>query len=67
MELNLEQVRQTVKNSGYKTSWIAERIGVDASTLSRFMSGKSKMGKPAMILLFQVLNVKAETFMKKVA
>jgi plasmid maintenance system antidote protein VapI len=65
MELNLEEIRKVVRNSGYKSSWIARNIGVSGSTLSRFVNGKSNLSGSAMILLFQVLKLKPEAFVKK--
>ena len=65
MEMKLEDVRLKLINSGYKTSHVAEQIGVDTSTVSRFKSGKANLGKPAMILLFQLLNLDPRPLRKK--
>lgn len=65
MEVDSVAMKFAVKNSGYKINWLAEQIGVTSRTLSRFLNGKTKLGKPALILLFQVLNLKPEALVKK--
>lgn len=64
MEIDVVAIKIAVKNSGYKINWLAEQIGVTARTLSRFLNGKTRLGKPALILLLQVLNLK-EAMLKK--
>lgn len=58
-EVSLDKVRAAVRDSGYKTGWLADRIGVDRSTLTRFVSGKSRLGRPALILLSQIIKIES--------
>lgn len=61
MDLNIEAIRHAVIESGYTSKHIAEKIGVDRSTVTRFKNGQTRLGKSALILLLQVLNLKAES------
>lgn len=65
MEVDSVAVKVAVKDSGYKINWLAKRIGVTARTLSRFLNGKTRLGKPALILLFQILNINYEDFVER--
>ncbi len=67
MEVDAAAIKIAVKKSGYKINWLAEKIGVTARTLSRFLNGKTKLGKSALILLLQVLNLKAESLTDRVS
>lgn len=62
--VDLEVIKKIVEDSGLKKRVIAERIGVRQETLSRFLNGKLNLGRPAMILLAQVLGV-SESDLKK--
>ena len=60
--MDLNEVRKQAKNSGYKIGSLADHIGVNRSTLSRFINGKSKLGKYALeelILILETLKKKA--------
>lgn len=46
-----------IEEKGLKKSYVAGKIGVNPGTLSRFLNGKCKLGKSAMILLCQVLEI----------
>lgn len=63
--MELERIRQVIADKGFKHKWLAGQIGVHPSSLSRFLTGKSVISRSAMILLFQVLNIDAETLRKK--
>lgn len=54
---DLEKVRETIKMKGFKHKWLAGKIGVTAGTFSRFMTGKTTLNRPALILLSQILDL----------
>lgn len=65
MELNIEAVRQAVKDSGFTSAHIAKKIGVDRSTVTRFKNGQTRLGRSALILLLQVLDLNPEALLQK--
>jgi transcriptional regulator with XRE-family HTH domain len=36
----MKSLREKIKESGYKKSFVAERLGINIATLSRILSGK---------------------------
>lgn len=58
--MNLERVRAAIKTKGCKHKWLAGQIGVHPVTFSRFMTGKTPLNKPSLILLCQILELKNE-------
>jgi transcriptional regulator with XRE-family HTH domain len=51
------EANRLIEEKGLKRTHVAGKIGVNPGTLSRFLNGKCKLGKSAMILLCQVLDV----------
>jgi transcriptional regulator with XRE-family HTH domain len=43
-ELELLQIKKTLKSMGIKQSWVAQQVGIDDSTLSLYFKGKARIG-----------------------
>ena len=52
-----ETARKALDDKGLKIAWVAKKIGVQPDTLGKFLSGRNTMGRPAQILLCQVLGL----------
>lgn len=61
--MEMSELKRIVEASGYKISFLAEKIGVKATTLRRCLSGKQQLGKSAQLLLLKYLN--KESLLKK--
>lgn len=55
------EVKKMMDERGLKTAWVADKIGVKPKTLNAFLSGGSNLGKPAQILLCQILDIKIKS------
>lgn len=56
-KLDAKLACELIDKMGLKKTHVASKIGVEPGTLSRFLNGKGRLGKSAMILLRQVLEV----------
>jgi transcriptional regulator with XRE-family HTH domain len=53
-----EQIRRSVEKSGYGRNELARMIGIDKSTMSRFMSGERFLRVDALDRLAKVLKLR---------
>jgi transcriptional regulator with XRE-family HTH domain len=63
-ELNLEKLNALIEKSGFKTSHIANRVGLEVGTLRLIISGRRKTSRPVIKLLAQVLHVEEKELLK---
>tara|TARA_Y100000780_G_C13456327_1_gene329139 strand:+ start:433 stop:642 length:210 start_codon:yes stop_codon:yes gene_type:complete len=56
------KLRRLLENSGYKTKWVATKIGVSKYTLYGYLNGHASPSLPVAILLSQVFNCEIEDF-----
>lgn len=54
----LDQVRQAVEESGYGRNQLARMVGMDKSSMSRFMSGERGLSAGAIDTLAAVLKLR---------
>lgn len=59
--MDLELIREVIEQKGLKHRWLADQIGVHPTTLSRFLTGKSKLGNAALKSLCRELNLDAKS------
>jgi transcriptional regulator with XRE-family HTH domain len=59
-----EHVKALIRSSGLRRKWIAEKIGVEASTLTQILNGRSPSLQTAK-LLAQVLKCSEEALLKE--
>ena len=55
---NREQIKNRIKELGYKKSWIAEQVGITSVWLSYYINGKKDMHKSKEAKLFKLLGIK---------
>ena len=55
---NREQIKNRIKELGYKKSWIAEQVGITSVWLSYYINGKKDMHKSKEVKLFDLLGIK---------
>ena len=66
-EKEIEKLRVAARDSGFRASWLSAKIGVDRSTLYRFIHGQTRLGRPALMLLAMTLNMKLDEAKKSKA
>ena len=54
-----------VEQSGFKTSWIAERVGLQAQSLRLILNGQRSPSAPVLKLLALTLNTTEEAILLK--
>lgn len=57
--MDIELVRAAITKKGFKHKWLAGQIGVHPTTLSKYLTGKSPLTRPALILLAQKLELES--------
>ena len=55
--LNRHDVKEAMDKRGLKVAWVAEEVGIKPDTLRQFLTGRKGLGKPAQILLAQLLEL----------
>ena len=59
--IDLEKLNKIIEQSGYKKSFLAERLGITLNTLSNKLDGKSSFKGEEFIKLTNVLNCSNQT------
>ena len=56
---NTTLLKEQIKKSGYKMSFLADMLGIDPSTLSRKINGKAEFWEGEMNILSKLLKMNA--------
>ena len=51
------RLEETIRRSGLKKSWIAQQLGVDKSTVSRWVTGKTEPPYEMLLFISELLRV----------
>ena len=62
----MNNIKQVIKNSGYRKTWIAEQIGVKPSHISMWISGERIASKPRIRAMCKILKCKVVDLFPKV-
>ena len=58
MRNDMNNIKQVIKDSGYRKNWIAEQIGVKPSHISMWISGERTASKPRIRAMCKILKCK---------
>ena len=58
--MDVDKLKNVLDDQGRKFKWFAEQIGVDTSTITRYMSGDTEIPKTKHKLIAKTLNVEME-------
>jgi len=61
----VDEIKQFLKDKGIKQRWLAIKLGVDETQLSRWLNGVNKPNYKIMEKIYDILGIKENIFLTK--